>query len=60
MGKKSKFGKELDLEGKTKTRYYSKEFINLDLEDHKYICVLTSSKKKINIIAKILKLVFKT
>ena len=37
-----------DLEAKIKLRYY-KEFINPTLEDQKYLLVLTSSKKKINI-----------
>ena len=39
---------EKDLEAKRKLRYY-KEDINPSLEDQKYISVLTSSKKKINI-----------
>ena len=39
-------GKE--LEGKIKLRYY-KDIINLNLEDHKFFSVLTSSKKKVNI-----------
>ena len=39
---------EKDLEVKRKLRYY-KEVINLTLEDQKYLSVLTSSKKKINI-----------
>ena len=37
------------LEAKRKLRYY-KEVINHTLEDQKYLFVLTSSKKKINII----------
>ena len=39
---------EKDLEAKRKLRYY-KEVINHTLEDKNYLCVLTSSKKKINI-----------
>ena len=39
---------EKDLEDKRKLRYY-KEVINLTLKDQKYLSVLTSSKKKINI-----------
>ena len=39
---------EKDLEAKTKLRYY-KEVINHTLEEQKYLSVLTSSKKKINI-----------
>ena len=39
---------EKDLEDKIKLRYY-KEVINPTLEDQKYLSVLTSSKKKINI-----------
>ena len=39
---------EKDLEDKRKLRYY-KEVINPTLEDQKYLSVLTSSKKKINI-----------
>ena len=39
---------EKDLEAKRKLRYY-KEIINPTLEDQKYLSVLTSSKKKINI-----------
>ena len=39
---------EKDLEAKIKLRYY-KEVINPTLEDQKYLSVLTSSKKKINI-----------
>jgi hypothetical protein len=37
-----------ELEGKIKLRYY-KEVINPNLEDKKYLSVLTSVKKKINI-----------
>ena len=40
--------REKDLESKRKLRYY-KEVINHTLEDQKYLSVLTSSKKKINI-----------
>ena len=40
---------EKDLEAKRKLRYY-KEVINPTLEDQKYLSVLTSSKKKINIV----------
>jgi len=39
---------EKELEGKRKLRHY-KEVINPNLEDQKYIYVLTSSKKKNNI-----------
>ena len=39
---------EKNLEAKRKLRYY-KEVINPTLEDQKYLSVLTSSKKKINI-----------
>ena len=39
---------ENDLEAKQKLRYY-KEVINPTLEDQKYLSVLTSLKKKINI-----------
>ena len=39
---------EKELEGKIKLRYY-KDIINPNLEDHKYLSVLTSSKKKVNI-----------
>ena len=39
---------EKDLTTKRKSRYY-KEVINPTLEDQKYLSVLTSSKKKINI-----------
>ena len=39
---------EKDLEAKRKLRYY-KEVINPTLEDQKYLYVLASSKKKINI-----------
>ena len=39
---------EKDLAAKRKLRYY-KEVINPTLEDQKYLSVLTSSKKKINI-----------
>ena len=39
---------EKDLESKRKLRYY-KEVTNPTLEDQKYLSVLTSSKKKINI-----------
>ena len=39
---------EKDLEDKRKLRYY-KEVINSTLEDQKYLSVLSSSKKKINI-----------
>ena len=45
----TKFSLEVkDLEAKRKLRYY-KEVINPNLEDQKYLSVLTSSKKKINI-----------
>ena len=40
---------EKDLEAKRKLRYY-KDIINPVLEDQKYLYVLTSSKKKINIV----------
>ena len=46
---KEKMWCEKDLEDKRKLRYY-KEVINPTLEDQKYLSVLTSSKKKINII----------
>ena len=39
---------EKDLEDKRKLRYY-KEVIKPTLEDQKYLSLLTSSKKKINI-----------
>ena len=39
---------EKHLEGKRKLRYY-KEVINCNLEDQKYLSVVTSSRKKINI-----------
>jgi len=39
---------ENDLEVKIKLRYY-KEVINPNLEDQKYLLVLTSTKKTINI-----------
>ena len=45
---KNKMWCEKDLEAKTKLRYY-KEVINPTLENQKYLFVLTSSKKKINI-----------
>ena len=45
---KDKMWCEKDLEAKKKLRYY-KEVINPTLEDQKYLSVLTSSKKKINI-----------
>ena len=45
---KEKMWCEKDLEDKRKLRYY-KEVINPTLEDQKYLSVLTSSKKKINI-----------
>jgi len=45
---KEKMWCEKDLEVKRKLRYY-KEVINPNLEDQKYLSVLTSSKKKINI-----------
>ena len=45
---KEKMWCEKDLEDKRKLRYY-KEVINPTLEDQKYLLVLTSSKKKINI-----------
>ena len=45
---KEKMWCEKDLEAKRKLRYY-KEVINPTLEDRKYLSVLTSSKKKINI-----------
>jgi len=45
---KEKMWREKDLEAKIKLRYY-KEIINPTLEDQKYLSVLTSSKKKINI-----------
>jgi hypothetical protein len=37
-----------ELEDKRKLRYY-KEVVNPNLEDQKYLLVLTSAKKKINI-----------
>ena len=40
--------REKDLEAKRKLRYY-KEVINTTLEYKKYLSILTSSKKKINI-----------
>ena len=46
---KEKIWCENDLEDKIKLRYY-KEVINPTLEDQKYLSVLTSSKKKINIV----------
>ena len=45
---KEKMWCEKDLATKRKLRYY-KEVINPTLEDQKYLFVLTSSKKKINI-----------
>ena len=45
---KEKMWCEKDLEDKRKLRYY-KEVINPTLEDQKYLSVLTSLKKKINI-----------
>jgi len=45
---KEKLWCEKDLEAKIKLRYY-KEVINPTLEDQKYLSILTSSKKKINI-----------
>ena len=45
---KEKMWCEKDLEAKRKLRYY-KEVINPTLEGQKYLSVLTSSKKKINI-----------
>ena len=39
---------EKDLAAKTKLSYY-KKVINPTLEDQKYLSILTSSKKKINI-----------
>ena len=45
---KEKMWCEKDLDDKIKLRYY-KEVINPTLEDKKYLFVLTSSKKKINI-----------
>ena len=45
---KEKMWCEKDLEAKRKLRYYQ-EVINLNLVDQKYLHVLTSSKKKINI-----------
>ena len=45
---KEKLYCEKDLDAKRKLRYYE-EVINPNLEDQKYIFVLTSSKKKINI-----------
>ena len=45
---KEKLWCEKDLEAKRKLRYY-KEVINHTLEDRKYLFVLTSSKKTINI-----------
>ena len=39
---------DISIEDKIKLRYY-KEVINPTLEDQKYLSVLTSSKKKINI-----------
>ena len=45
---KEKLWCENDLEAKIKLRYY-KEVINPTLEDQKYISILTSSKKRINI-----------
>ena len=45
---KEKLWCEKDLEAKRKLRYY-KDPINHTLEDQKYLSVLTSSKKKINI-----------
>ena len=45
---KEKMWCEKDLEAKIKLRY-CKEVINPTLEDQKYLSLLTSSKKKINI-----------
>ena len=45
---KEKMWCKKDLAAKRKLRYY-KEVINPTLEDQKYLSVLTSSKKKINI-----------
>ena len=40
--------RNIELEDKRKSRYY-KEVINPNLEDQKYLSILTSVKKKINI-----------
>ena len=45
---KEKLWCEKDLEAKRKLRYY-KEDINPTLEDQKYLSVLISTKKKMNI-----------
>ena len=45
---KEKLWCEKDLEAKRKLRYY-KQVINPTLEDQKYLSVLNSSKKKINV-----------
>ena len=45
---KAKFWCEENLAVDKKLRYY-KEVINTNLEDHKYLLVVTSSQKKINI-----------
>ena len=45
---KEKFWCEENLAVKRKLKYY-KEVINHNLEDHKYLSVVTSSRKKINI-----------
>ena len=45
---KEKMWRQKDLEDKIKLRYYN-EVINLTLEYQKYLSILTSSKKKINI-----------
>ena len=45
---KEKMWCEKELEAKIKLRYY-KEVINPTLEEQKYLSILTSSKKKINI-----------
>jgi len=39
---------ENDLKVKMKLRYY-KDVINTNIEDHKYLSILTNSKKKTNI-----------
>ena len=45
---KDKLWDDKELEGKRKLRYY-KEVINPNLDNHNYLSVLTSTKKKVNI-----------
>ena len=45
---KDKLWEDQELEGKRKLRY-SKEVINLTLDNWNYLCVLSNNKKKMNI-----------